>query len=126
MESTQVDWKYKLLDCCSAPYACLWSCFVPFGIGCQQGTTAKLMLPEQDAYVKACLFASFLICYGVAYNRSRIREKLNIRGRYLEDCWVSCLLPCCSMVVEWKEVMHNKGLHEDESIWQAYNAYSSI
>ena len=120
------DWKNGLFDCFQAPLACVWSTCVPWGVACMQATTARHTIAEEDPHVKACLFASCLCCFGVAYNRTRIRDNLKIKGSYWEDCIIAAFCPCCSMVREWREVMLSKGKPEDESVWRAYSVHDKV
>ena len=120
------EWTIKLLDCFHAPIAYLWSYCIPCGIACMQATTARLVVPEENASIKACLFAVFLCCFGTGLNRSDIRKNLSINGTYLEDCFLTWCLPCCAMVQEWREVMKAKGKDEDEVVWKAYSEYNTV
>jgi Cys-rich protein (TIGR01571 family) len=53
------------------------------------------------AYFCSCLLG----CYGSAYNRTKIREKHEIRGSYLVDCVMyACCLGVCAVVQEYQEV----------------------
>ncbi|CAG9316977.1 unnamed protein product [Blepharisma stoltei] len=121
------DWHFQLFDCFAAPLNCIWACCVPCGICCQQATTTKLIIDqEENAPTFAFLFACLGCCFGVAYNRQRIRKTLGIGGSYLIDCILAFFLPCCTMVREWREVMTVKGLKEDEFVWKAWKGYSAI
>lgn len=120
------EWSVKLFECFAAPIAYLWSYCIPCGIACMQATNAKLVVPEDNAPIKACLFAVFLCCFGTGLNRTEIRKHLSINGSYVEDCILTWCLPCCAMVQEWREVMKTKGKPEDEFVWKAYTEYSSV
>ena len=91
-----------------------------------QGAAARLMVKEDYAHIKACLFAVFLSCIGTGINRGEIRASLMIKGSFLEDCILTWFLPCCSMVQEWREVMSHKGKDEDELIWRTCSDYYEI
>lgn len=120
-------WAYKLFDCFDAPLNCIWSWCVPCGVPCMQATTTKLVNDkEENAKWIAFLMACGLCCFGVAYNRTKIRETLNINGSYLEDCVLALFCPCCSMVREWREIMVAKGFKEDEPIWKAWKGYIEV
>ncbi|CAG9317024.1 unnamed protein product [Blepharisma stoltei] len=121
------DWAFKLFDCFDTPLTCLWSCLVPCGTPCLQATTTKLTNDkEENAPLIAFLMACGLCCFGVAYNRTKIREVLSIKGSYLNDCILATFCCCCSMVREWREVMANKGFKEDEPVWKAWKGYQEV
>ena len=122
-------WRYEIFGCFSTPLTSLWACFIPFGIPCLQATTAKLVVTtaaKENQAAIACILATCLCCFGTAYNRTKIRDNLRVEGSYLVDLVIMCLLPCCGVVQEWREVMNNKGLSEDSPVWRAWKGYQDI
>ena len=104
MSTSYKNWSFTLFSCCENPAMSAFACLVPCSCACIQCINAKLTHPESNENC-AAYCCTFLLCFGMAYNRSVIRKKLNIEGNYCLDCICYDFCCCCSLVQEWREVM---------------------
>ena len=83
---------------------CLMACCVPLGCVCMQAADAKLVHPhESNAHLIACLLGCCCCCFGMAYNRKKLRDQKSIDGSYWLDLLCLCICPMCSVLQEWRE-----------------------
>ena len=113
------DWNNPLFKCFETPITCAALCCVPGAVCCYQGASTKATQGETKDVLRALACIWCCACIGVGYNRSLVREKLNINGSLIKDIIFACICPCCTMVQEWRAVTSNKGLKEDECFWKA-------
>lgn len=116
MSNIQMNWKAKVFGCCNNACMTTFACLVPCSCSFIQCINSKLMFPESKEYVGA-YFCTFIGCIGMAYNRSKLRAKLNIEGNFCLDCICHSCCPCCSLVQEWREVMIFKYNDETKNIF---------
>ncbi|KAF4210518.1 hypothetical protein CNMCM8980_006314 [Aspergillus fumigatiaffinis] len=104
------EWSSSFWDCFSPTETCLigWC-----GPCCLFGKTqSRLRDPalKEHQYVNGdcCLYALSSYCglYWVLLmiKRGQLRERFGIQGSTFQDCWQSCLCPCCTLVQNEKEV----------------------
>lgn len=86
---------------------CLHACCVPLGCVCIQAANAKLVHPnESNSHLIACLLGCCCGCFGMAYNRKKLRDQKSIDGSYCLDLLCLCLCPLCSVTQEWREAVY--------------------
>jgi Cys-rich protein (TIGR01571 family) len=86
-----------------------------------QYVNAKLIFPNQKlAGCKALLCVCIFCCMGAGYNRSELRDELNIGGSWLVDFILEALGCCLAVSQEWREVMQHVGLTHSCPIWVAF------
>lgn len=111
-------WDFKTFECGQNPIMCLWSWCVPCGGACMQALDAKLTdADNKNAALVACLLACCCGCFGAAFNRYKIREKLKIEDTVIMDILCSWCCPCCSVTQEWQTVMKHKKGNNKLLIW---------
>lgn len=98
-------WKAGIFSGLKNPLMCCFSCCVPCGGCCMQGTLAKILFESRNTGLFACLISCVLGSYGAAWNRTQQRVKLQIEGTYVQDLICHCLCPWCSVTQEWREAM---------------------
>mmetsp|Transcript_14981 Transcript_14981/g.14997 ORF Transcript_14981/g.14997 Transcript_14981/m.14997 type:complete len:121 (-) Transcript_14981:39-401(-) len=103
------NWDFKTFDCLKNPIMCLWAFCVPCGDCCMQSCNAKITEPENP---NAGLYGFLLPCClgvcGAAFNRYKLRHKMNIEGAPIMDCVCHCCCSPCSVIQEWMHVMKHK------------------
>ena len=99
MSSNLNNWKHNLFSCCDSVCMSFFTCLVPCSCAFIQCIDAKLVYPESKEYC-AAYFCAWLGCFGLAYNRAQIRNKLSIEGSYCIDCVCHTCCCCCSLVQE--------------------------
>ncbi|GFF65859.1 cell number regulator 11 [Aspergillus lentulus] len=104
------EWSSSFWDCFSPTETCLVGWCAPC---CLFGKTqSRLQDPalKEHQYVNGdcCLYALSSYCglYWVLLmiKRGQLRQRFGIQGSTFQDCWQSCLCPCCTLVQNEKEV----------------------
>ena len=111
-------WKYSLFSCTENPLMFLWGCCIPGGVACMQGCDAKLALGKDNSFLIACLLACCCGCYGFAYNRYSLKEKMGVDEPIYMTILLGWCLPCCSIHQEYLSVMDDKKGNKDIKIWE--------
>jgi Cys-rich protein (TIGR01571 family) len=80
--------------------------YSPYGHPC---SSLPLHVRSQPNYRHSLIFLK----------RGELREKYNIKGNVLEDCFLTCCCPCCSLIQNEKEVIHQNAVAKPEEGYRA-------
>lgn len=105
--ASEQQWTQSLWSIFENKMMCLLACCVPLGCVCMQAADAKLIhKQESNGHLIACLLGCCCGCFGMAYNRKKLRDELSIDGNYCLDLLCMCLCTLCSVTQEWRESVH--------------------
>ncbi|KAL8514795.1 hypothetical protein ACS0TY_013758 [Phlomoides rotata] len=102
----QEEWHADLLGCCSEPYLCVKTFICPCDTISKVASVAN---SKEISSAEACneIMAYSLIlsccCYTCCIRR-KLRQTLNIRGGWFDDCLSHFMCCCCALVQESREV----------------------
>lgn len=108
------DFNEKLFGCFASPPVCLFLFYCPAFICCVQAVASDRAIKEGKCV--PCLCGLCLGCIGMAYNRSRIRNRFLISGSLCSDLCVHCCCTPCAVCQEYREV--NKRTEQDKKLIQ--------
>lgn len=103
----EAAWNAKFCECTkNIPECILISCLGCIGVGLVQAKTAGKL---DKGKVMPCLCAVGLGCFGMAYNRKKVRDEYRIKGSFILDLLfyaIGCF--CCAPTQELREVEFRK------------------
>jgi len=103
------DWTNKPLDCCKNPVMCMIPCCIPLcGFQLIQACALGVAFKDtsfQTNFSKAYYCAIFFCSFGSAYNRTKLRHKLDLKGNCFKDLMFHLCCPCAASVQEWRQTL---------------------
>ena len=101
----------KFCGCCdNIPMCCFLMC-VPGSI-CY--LNIYISAQAQNNLCVPCVMVICFGCYGVAFNRKKIREHYQIKGSYCLDYLVWCSYPLCASLQEYRESIERAKLEHKQ------------
>jgi Cys-rich protein (TIGR01571 family) len=101
-------WTNKPFDCCKNPVMCMIPCCIPCGFQLIQACAVGVAFKDtsfQTNFNKAYFCAMFLCTFGSAYNRTKLRHKLDLKGACITDLLFHLFCPCAASVQEWRQTL---------------------
>lgn len=120
-------WTKKPFDCCKNPPMCFMPSCVPCGYQLVQACTVGVVYKETGcgtACWRAFCCSVCLCSFGGAYNRTKIRHKLELKGNCFVDLLFHLFCPCCAVVQEWRQGMETTLGNDAQTIFNYISAKS--
>ncbi|OMJ68958.1 hypothetical protein SteCoe_33458 [Stentor coeruleus] len=95
-----MSFQEQLCGCLSDMFSCLIVWYVPFG-SCVMHAMATNQITN-SGFMESYLI-SLACCFGMAYNRQKIKKVLMIQGNYFEDCLMYFCCMACATAQDYRE-----------------------